>query len=101
MAKRSLAAAVGAATAAPTTTAPVPVSAPAPAPMPAKAAGGNNRHTTGPRAGKRQLTVHVDATAFEQFRILGVKVNRSNQSLLSEAINDLFVKNGMPRLVSE
>ena len=93
MAKRSLAAA--------TPTAPALVPAPDPAPMPAKAAGGNNRHTSGPRAGKRQLTVHVDQGAFEQFRILGVKLNRSNQSLLSEAINDLFVKNGMSRLVTE
>ncbi len=59
------------------------------------------RRTTGARAGKRQLTLHVGPEAFETVRILGVKINRSNQSMLCEALNDFLQKHGLPRLVSE
>jgi len=44
------------------------------------------------RLGKRAVTFHIDETAQKQLRLLCVDTDRTSQSLLEEALNDLFRK---------
>lgn len=44
------------------------------------------------RAGKRAVSTHVDPAVQKQLRILAAELDRSHQSLLDEALNDLFRK---------
>ena len=44
------------------------------------------------RRGKRAFTGHIDEVAFKQLRLLKVELDRPIQSLLEEALNDLFRK---------
>lgn len=44
------------------------------------------------RLGKRAVTFHIDEAAQKQLRLLCVDTDRTSQSLLEEALNDLFRK---------
>ncbi len=44
------------------------------------------------RIGKRSVSGHVEPEVLKQLRRLAVDLERSHQSLLSEALNDLFRK---------
>lgn len=44
------------------------------------------------RRGKRVVSAYIDATAAKQLRLLAVEQDSSTQSLLEEALNDLFRK---------
>jgi hypothetical protein len=48
------------------------------------------------RAGKKKITAAVAADVHLRFRQLGLEVGKGNESLLIEAINDLFIKHGKP-----
>lgn len=48
------------------------------------------------RAGKKKLTAAVSPDVHRSFRQLGLEVEKGNESLLLEAINDLFIKYGKP-----
>ena len=50
------------------------------------------------RRGKRAATVYLDAAAHHQLRALALEHRQSNQSLLTEAVNDLFQKHGKSRI---
>ncbi|MEQ1712856.1 MAG: ribbon-helix-helix domain-containing protein [Hyphomicrobium sp.] len=44
------------------------------------------------RRGKRVVSAYIDAMAAKQLRLLAVEQDSSTQSLLEEALNDLFRK---------
>ena len=46
------------------------------------------------RVGKRSISGHVDPAVQKQLRHLATDLERSHQSLLDEALNDLFRKYG-------
>jgi hypothetical protein len=48
------------------------------------------------RAGKKKLTAAVNPEVHRHFRQLGLEMGKGNESLLIEAINDLFIKYGKP-----
>jgi len=60
-------------------------SAPEPATRPA---------TTGPRAGKKAAPFWMPAAAKKQLDFLTVELDITQQALLTEALNDLFIKYG-------
>jgi hypothetical protein len=53
------------------------------------------------REGRQFVAAHVLPEAAKQFKLLGVQIDRTTQSLLIEAINDLFVKYGLSRIADE
>ena len=53
------------------------------------------------RAGRVQLSVHVEMPVRKELRLLATEQEVTLQHLLCQAINDLFVKNGRPRLADE
>lgn len=53
------------------------------------------------RAGRQFIAAHVNPEAAKQFKLLAVQKDRTTQSLLVEAINDLFAKNGVSRIAEE
>jgi hypothetical protein len=48
------------------------------------------------RAGKKKITAAVDPAAHTQFRQLALDIDKKGETLLIEAINDLFSKYGKP-----
>jgi hypothetical protein len=48
------------------------------------------------RAGKKKLTAAVAPDVHLKFRQLGLELGKGNETLLIEAISDLFVKYGKP-----
>ena len=53
------------------------------------------------RRGKRRITVHVEPEVLRQLKELGLELDdRSTQSMVVEALNDFFVKNGRSPLAS-
>jgi hypothetical protein len=48
------------------------------------------------RAGKKKITAAVAPDVHLRFRQLGLEVGKGNESLLLEAISDLFIKYGKP-----
>lgn len=46
------------------------------------------------RQGKRVVSAYLEATAAKQLRLLSAEADRSTQSLVEEALNDLFRKYG-------
>jgi hypothetical protein len=48
------------------------------------------------RVGKKTVAAHFDPAVSKQLKLLGVERDSSTQSLLKEAINDLFTKYGKP-----
>lgn len=53
------------------------------------------------RQNKKAVAAWVDPGAAMQLRLAAVRMGRSIQEIMLEAIDDWFAKNGMPRLVSE
>lgn len=53
------------------------------------------------RAGRQFIAAHVLPEAAKQFKLLTVQKERTTQSMLIEAINDLFVKYGLSRIADE
>jgi hypothetical protein len=75
-----------------TTTAAAPPTQPAPAND-----GGRERgFYAATRAGKKKITAAVTPDVHLRFRQLGLEAGKGNESLLIEAISDLFVKYGKP-----
>ena len=73
--------------------------APAQAPAPAlKRAGPRDpAFSRGPsRNGRRALTVYLEPYVHKQLRALGVETDRTLQEMGIEAINEFFVRNGLP-----
>jgi hypothetical protein len=50
------------------------------------------------RAGKKKITATVTPDVHLRFRQLGLEAGKGNETLLTEAISDLFVKYGKPRI---
>jgi len=46
------------------------------------------------RIGKKIVSGHFDPAVSKQFRTIGLEHDRTGQDLLTEALNDLFVKYG-------
>jgi hypothetical protein len=73
---------------------------PAPAaerPSPVANAGGQPRpFYAATRAGKKKITAAVTPDVHLRFRQLGLEAGKGNETLLTEAISDLFVKYGKP-----
>lgn len=53
------------------------------------------------RAGRQFIAAHVTPEAAKQFKLLAVQQDRTTQSVLVEAINDLFAKYGLSRIADE
>jgi hypothetical protein len=53
------------------------------------------------REGRQFIAAHVLPEAAKQFKMLAVQKERTTQSLLIEAINDLFVKYGLSQIADE
>ena len=80
--KRSLAAAVQAATRVPD-----PV-------VPAAEPTGAATYQPPSRRGKKAITVHFDPAVVQQLKIIGAEQNRPMQALMAEAVNDFLAKSG-------
>lgn len=66
-----------------------------PMPAPSTAASTSTAGSLAPsRRGKRNVSAYIDASAAKQLRILAAEREASTQSLLEEALNDLFRKYG-------
>lgn len=50
------------------------------------------------RQGKRVVSAYLEPTAAKQLRLLSAEADRSTQSLVEEALNDLFRKYGKSAL---
>ena len=50
------------------------------------------------RSGKRPVTAYVEKPAHKQLRSLGIDLEKSNQDMIIEALNDYFVRHGLDRL---
>jgi hypothetical protein len=59
-----------------------------------------NTKTKG-REGRQFVAAHVLPEAAKQFKLLAVQMERTTQSLLIEAMNDLFAKYGLSRIADE
>src|SRR3989442_994157 len=53
------------------------------------------------REGRQFIAAHVLPEAAKQFKLLTVQKERTVQSMLIEAMNDLFVKYGLSRIADE
>jgi hypothetical protein len=53
------------------------------------------------REGKKAVAFWVDPAASTQLRMAGVTMGRSVQDIMTEALEDWFRKNGLPRLAEE
>ena len=53
------------------------------------------------RQGRQFIAAHVVPEAAKQFKLLAVQQDRTTQTLLVEAINDLFAKYGLSRIADE
>lgn len=58
-----------------------------------------NRQVAGTRVGTKQVAAHFPEDVAWQLRALAVDRKTTVQSLLGEALNDLFAKYGRPELV--
>ena len=50
------------------------------------------------RQGKKPVTAYVGRDAHRQLRKLGIDVDKSNQEMIAEALNDYFERHGLERL---
>ncbi len=53
------------------------------------------------RVGMRQINVYVDPAVLKMVKQMALDMDRSQQSLMSEALNDFFQKHGKPRLADQ
>jgi plasmid stability protein len=51
------------------------------------------------RVGQKPITAHFPVEVRQQLKILAAEKGRSMESMLGEALNDLFAKYGKPELV--
>ena len=61
----------------------------------------NRQHTTKrppSRMGKKALTAYFEPEVLKQLKLLAAKEDKTIQSLLGEAINELFKKYGKPHI---
>lgn len=65
-------------------------------PQPVRIIGGAFRAAT--RAGKKKVTANLDPAAHKQLKGLALERDTTTESLLAEAIRDLFIKHGKPPL---
>jgi hypothetical protein len=73
--------------------------APTPAEPPANDGGPPRGFYAATRAGKKKITAAVAPDVHLRFRQLGLEAGKGNETLLVEAISDLFVKYGKPPIV--
>jgi hypothetical protein len=74
-----------------------------PAPPPtsiALAPASETRTRANPREGLKQIAGHFEKPVSQQLKLLGVQQDRTEQDLLAEALNDLFVKYGQAELAT-
>ena len=64
----------------------------------AEAPAGRARRVAPSRENRKAVVVHMDRGGYRELRILGIDSDRSLQSLLIEAIDDLLAKNGLRRI---
>lgn len=50
------------------------------------------------RAGKKPVTAYVEKSAHKQLRSLGLDLEKSNQDMIVEALNDYFTRHDLDRL---
>lgn len=50
------------------------------------------------RSGKKPVTAYVEKTAHKQLRLLGLDLEKSNQDMIVEALNDYFERHDLDRL---
>ena len=84
--------------AAPASAPPTPTAAaPAPAPAPKRGGPGDPAFSRGPsRNGRRALTIYLEPHVHKQMRSLGVETDRTLQEMGVDAVNEFFVRNGLP-----
>lgn len=46
------------------------------------------------RQGKKSLTVYLDPAVIKQLKIIGLEIETTNQNMVSDALNDFFLKHG-------
>lgn len=49
------------------------------------------------REGKRPVTAYLEKDAHKQLRVLGIDLEKSNQEMIIEALNDYFERHGRNR----
>ena len=82
--------------AAPASAPPTPTAA-APAPAPKRGGPGDPAFSRGPsRNGRRALTIYLEPHVHKQMRSLGVETDRTLQEMGVDAVNEFFVRNGLP-----
>jgi hypothetical protein len=47
------------------------------------------------RQGKKPVTAYVDKQVHKQLRSLGLELEKSNQEMITEALNDYFERHGL------
>jgi len=50
------------------------------------------------RSGKKPVTAYVGKTAHKQLRSLGLDLDKSNQDMIVDALNDYFTRHGLDRI---
>lgn len=76
------------------------VAAPAPANLPADTAGeGASSRLAPSRIGQKPITAFFPETVRIQLKMMAAEQTRSMESLIGEALNDLFAKHGKPEIV--
>lgn len=49
------------------------------------------------REGKKPVTAYVTKEVHKQLRVLGIELEKSNQEMITEALNDYFARHGVER----
>jgi hypothetical protein len=76
--------------------APKPIATPSVPPPPTKSG-----YFAASRAGKAKVTIPLDPADKKQLNYLALELDKTNESLLIEAISDLFLKYGKPPIGQE
>jgi hypothetical protein len=53
------------------------------------------------RTGRQQLSGHFPPEVIKAMKLLAIHQGTTVQSLLAQALNDLFAKHGLPRIAAE
>lgn len=67
-------------------------------PTPARKPSKDKAYLTPSRRGQKVISIYVDPEVFKQFKILALNLDLNGESLMYEALNDLFKKHGMPAI---
>ena len=68
------------------------------APAPVATDTDDHAHRAPSRRGRKAVTFYLDPAGHRQLRMITLESDRSTQSLLVEAVNDMFQKHGKPRI---